>query len=163
MDRELLIEIGVEEVPASWLPGLTKQLADVTAAQLRETRLDIDAPVESWSTPRRLTVRVARVAERQNDKEDVVTGPPVSAARTPAGELTPAAIGFAKKNEVEPTDLEEVETPKGRYLAVRKRQRGRASVDALPHVMSGLLRGLAFPKAMRWDAALDDGKGELRF
>ena len=81
MDRELLIEIGVEEIPASWLPGLTKQLADVTAAQLRETRLDIDAPVESWSTPRRLTVRVARVAERQNDKEDVVTGPPVSAAR----------------------------------------------------------------------------------
>ncbi len=163
MDRELLIEIGVEEVPASWLPGLTKQLADVTAAQLRETRLDIDAPVESWSTPRRLTVRVARVAERQNDKEDVVTGPPVSAARTASGELTPAAIGFAKKNEVEPTGLEEIDTPKGRYLAVRKRQRGRASVDALPDVMSGLLRGLAFPKAMRWDAALDDGKGELRF
>jgi glycyl-tRNA synthetase beta chain len=163
MDRELLIEIGVEEIPASWLPGLTKQLADVTAAQLRETRLDIDAPVESWSTPRRLTVRVARVAERQNDKEDVVTGPPVSAARTAAGELTPAAIGFAKKNEVEPTELEEVETPKGRYLAVRKRQRGRASVDALPAVMSGVLRGLAFPKSMRWDAALDDGKGELRF
>ncbi len=163
MDRELLIEIGVEEVPASWLPGLTKQLADVTAAQLRETRLDIDAPVESWSTPRRLTVRVARVAERQNDKEDVVTGPPVSAARTAAGQLTPAAIGFAKKNEVEPSDLEEVETPKGRYLAVRKRQRGRATVDALPDVMSGLLRGLAFPKSMRWDAALDDGRGELRF
>ena len=46
MDRELLIEIGVEEVPASWLPGLTKQLADVTAAQLREARLEIDAPVD---------------------------------------------------------------------------------------------------------------------
>jgi glycyl-tRNA synthetase beta chain len=163
MDRELLIEIGVEEVPASWLPGLTRQLADVTAAQLRETRLDVDGPVESWTTPRRLTVRVARVAERQNDKEDVITGPPVSAARDAAGELTPAAIGFAKKNGVEPAELEELDTPKGRYLAVRKRQRGRASVDALPEVMSGLLRGLSFPKPMRWDAALDDGRGELRF
>jgi glycyl-tRNA synthetase beta chain len=163
MDRELLIEIGVEEVPASWLPGLTKQLTDVTTAQLRAARLDVDGPVESWTTPRRLTVRVGRVAERQTDKEDVVTGPPVSAARDASGELTPAAIGFAKKNGVEPSELEELDTPKGRYLAVRKRQRGRASVDALPDVMSGLLRGLAFPKTMRWDAALDDGKGELRF
>ena len=152
MDRELLIEIGVEEVPASWLPGLTRQLADVTAAQLRAARLDVDGPVESWTTPRRLTVRVARVAERQTDKEEVVNGPPVSAARDASGELTPAAIGFAKKNGVEPSELEEIDTPKGRYLAVRKRQRGRASVDALPDVMSGLLRGLAFPKTMRWDA-----------
>jgi glycyl-tRNA synthetase beta chain len=163
MDRELLIEIGVEEVPASWLPGLTRQLADVAAAELRAARLDIDAPVESWTTPRRLTVRVARVSERQTDKEEVVNGPPVSAARDAAGGLTPAAVGFAKKNGVEPSELEEIDTPKGRYLAVRKRQRGRASVDTLPEVMSGLLRGLAFPKAMRWDAWLDDGKGELKF
>ena len=163
MDRELLIEIGVEEVPASWLPGLTRQLADVLGAELRAARLDIDAPVESWTTPRRLTVRVARVSERQTDKEEVVNGPPVSAARDQAGALTPAAVGFAKKNGVEPSELEEIDTPKGRYLAVRKRQRGRASVDALPEVMSGLLRGLTFPKTMRWDASLDDGKGELRF
>ena len=61
-------------------------------------------------------------------------------------------------------DPEEVETPKGKYLAFRKRQRGRAAVDALPDVMYGLLRGLSFPKHMRWDAWLDeDGKGELTF
>ncbi len=47
MDRELLIEIGVEEVPASWLPSLVSQLAQVTTAQLKTARLDIDAPVES--------------------------------------------------------------------------------------------------------------------
>jgi glycyl-tRNA synthetase beta chain len=163
MDRELLIEIGVEELPASWLPSLTRQLTEVTTAELRAARLDLDAPVESWTTPRRLTVRVARVAERQTDLEQVVTGPPVSAARDSAGQWTPAAVGFAKKNEVETTELEELDTPKGRYLAVRKRQRGRASVDALPLVMNGLLRGLSFPKTMRWDAWLDDGKGELRF
>ena len=163
MDRELLIEIGVEEVPASWLPSLTTQLTDVTTAQLKAARLDVDGPVESWTTPRRLTVRVHRVAERQTDLEEVVSGPPVSASRGADGQFTPAAIGFAKKNGVEPDALEEIDTPKGRYLAVRKRQRGRASVDALPEVMSGLLRGLAFPKAMNWDAWLDDGKGEFRF
>src|SRR5262245_53504106 len=132
MDRELLIEIGVEEVPASWLPQLTRQLADVAGAVLKTARLELDAPVESWSTPRRLTVRIGRVAERQTDLEEVLNGPPVSAARDANGELTPAAIGFAKKNGVEVTALEEIDTPKGRYLAVRKRQRGRAAVDALP-------------------------------
>jgi glycyl-tRNA synthetase beta chain len=163
MDRELLIEIGVEEVPASWLPSLTAQLTDVTTAQLKAARLDVDGPVESWTTPRRLTVRVQRVAERQTDLEEVVSGPPVAAARGADGQFTPAAIGFARKNGVEPDSLEEIDTPKGRYLAVRKRQRGRASVDALPDVMTGLLRGLAFPKAMNWDAWLDDGKGDFRF
>ena len=163
MDRELLIEIGVEEVPASWLPSLTTQLTDVTTAQLKAARLDVDGPVESWTTPRRLAVRVHRVAERQTDLEEVVNGPPVSAARGDDGQFTQAAIGFAKKNGVEPDALEEIETPKGRYLAVRKRQRGRASVDALPDVMTGLLRGLAFPKSMNWDAWLDDGKGDFRF
>jgi glycyl-tRNA synthetase beta chain len=163
MDRELLIEIGVEEVPASWLPSLTAQLSDVTTAQLKAARLDVDGPVESWTTPRRLTVRVGRVAERQTDLEEVVSGPPVSAARGADGQFTPAAIGFARKNGVEPDALEEITTPKGQYLAVRKRQRGRASVDALPDVMTGLLRGLSFPKTMSWDAWLEDGKGELRF
>ena len=163
MDRELLIEIGVEEIPAGWLPSLTAQLAEVTGAQLKAARLDIDAPVESWTTPRRLTVRVGRVAERQTDLEEVVSGPPVAAARGADGEPTPAAVGFARKNGVEISALEEIDTPKGRYLAVKKRQRGRAAVDALPAVFTGLLRGLAFPKAMRWDAWLEDGKGDLRF
>ena len=163
MDRELLIEIGVEEVPASWLPSLVSQLASVTAAQLKAARLEIDGPVESWTTPRRLTVRVGRVAERQGDFEEVLTGPPASTRVGPDGQPAPAATGFAKKNGVEVADLEEVETPKGKYLAFRKRHRGKAAVDALPDVMTGLLRGLPFPKHMRWDAWLDDGKGELTF
>ena len=80
MDRELLIEIGCEEIPASWLPGLTAQIARHLTARLKEYRLPLSAPVESFSTPRRLTARVAKVAERQEDLEDVVLGPPVSAA-----------------------------------------------------------------------------------
>ncbi len=163
MDRELLIEIGVEEVPASWLPGLTVQLAEVTKTALKTARLEIDGTVDTWTTPRRLTVCVSKVGERQADKEDVISGPPVAAARDASGQPTPAAVGFAKKNGVEIADLEEIETPKGRYLAVRKRQRGKAAVDALPDVMQGLLRGLSFPKAMRWDAWLDDGRGDLTF
>jgi glycyl-tRNA synthetase beta chain len=163
VDRELLIEIGCEELPASWLPGLTRQVATHLDARLKDARLDVDAPAESYSTPRRLTARVAKLAERQNDHEELVTGPPVSAAFKPDGEATPAAAGFARKYGVEVGALERTDTPKGMYLAYRVRQRGKATVDVLSDVMGGLLRDLTFPKQMRWDAYLDDGKGELVF
>jgi glycyl-tRNA synthetase beta chain len=163
VDRELLVEIGVEEIPASWLPGLTSQLATRLDDRLKELRLPPAAPIETFSTPRRLTVRVGKLAERQTDFEELVTGPPVSAAFDESGLATPAATGFAKKNYVEVAALERLETPKGTYLAFRKQMRGKAAVDVLPDVLTGLLRALTFPKTMRWDASLDDGKGELPF
>ena len=163
LDRELLLEIGCEELPASWLPGLTQQIGEVVVAQLREHRLPPEAPAETYSTPRRLTVRIARLAERQTDLEELVNGPPVSASFNADGTPTPAAAGFAAKQGVEVAALERVETPKGAYLAFRKKQRGKAAVDVLPDVLGGTLRGLTFPKLMHWDAMLDDGRGELLF
>jgi glycyl-tRNA synthetase beta chain len=163
MDRELLIEIGVEEIPAGWLPALTSELALRLNEKLKDLRLPAAAPIETYSTPRRLTARIGRLAERQTDFEEVLTGPPVSAAFDAAGHPTPAAAGFAKKHNVEVTGLERLDTPKGVYLAFRKQWRGKAAVDVLPDVLTGLLRSLKFPKAMNWDAALDDGKGELPF
>src|SRR5688572_14927191 len=159
----MLLEIGCEELPASWLPGLTQQIGDAVLAQLRAQRLTPESPVETYSTPRRLTARIARLAERQTDLEDLVNGPPVSASFTADGAPTPAAAGFAAKQGVEVAALERIETPKGVYLAFRKKQRGRAAVDVLPDVLGGTLRNLSFPKLMHWDAQLDDGRGELLF
>src|SRR6266508_4663669 len=99
MDRELLLEIGVEELPAAWLPGLTKQL----------------------------TARIGRMPERQEDLDETITGPPVSAAVNAAGEPTAAALGFAKKQGVAFEALERVKTDKGEYLAVRKHHRGKST------------------------------------
>jgi glycyl-tRNA synthetase beta chain len=161
MDRELLIELGTEEIPAGWLPGLTTQIGNRLDARLREFRLAPTTPVETFSTPRRLTARLARVAERQTDLEEVLTGPPVSAAFAADGTPTPAAAGFAKKHGVEVGALERLETPKGVYLAYKKHQRGKAAVDVLPDVLTGLLRDLQYPKQMKWDAVLEDGRGEL--
>jgi glycyl-tRNA synthetase beta chain len=163
MDRELLIEIGCEEIPASWLPGLTTQVGTHLEARLKELRLTPEAPIETFSTPRRLTARVARLSERQTDFEELVTGPPVSAAFKPDGEATPAATGFAKKYGVDVAALDRHETPKGVYLAHRVHQRGKATVDVLADVMTGILRDMTFPKQMRWDAYLEDGKGALVF
>ena len=163
MDRELLLEIGCEELPASWLPGLTSQVGDVLVAQLNEQRLPAEAPAETFSTPRRVAVRIARLAERQADLEELVNGPPVSAGFKSDGTPTSAATGFAAKNNTDVSALERVETPKGMYLAFRRRLRGRTAVDVLPDVLAGTLRGLSFPKLMHWDAMLDDGRGELPF
>ncbi len=163
MDRELLLEIGTEEIPASWLPGLTTQLGTVLAATLKDARLSADEPIETFSTPRRLTVRSAKISERQTDLEELMTGPPVSAAFGAGGALTPAGAGFVKKQNATEDQIERVTTPKGEYIAVRKHQRGRAAVDVLPEVLTNVLRGMSFPKQMRWDARLNDGKGELPF
>lgn len=163
MDRELLLEIGCEELPASWLPGLTNQVGEIVAAQLREHRLAPEAPSETYSTPRRLAVRVSRIPDRQTDLEELVNGPPVSAGFKPDGTPTPAAVGFAAKQGVDVAALERLQTPKGEYLAYRRRQRGKTAVDVLPSVLGGTLRGLSFPKSMHWDALLEDGRGELLF
>ncbi|MGH9147665.1 MAG: glycine--tRNA ligase subunit beta, partial [Vicinamibacterales bacterium] len=144
-------------------PDLTRQVGEAVAAGLAGARLNVDAPIETYSTPRRLTVCNGRVAERQTDLEEVLNGPPVSAAFSSAGEPTPAALGFARRHGVEVSALEQVSTAKGPYLAFRKRERGKPSVDVLPDVLAGVLRALSFPKAMHWDAWLDDGRGELLF
>jgi glycyl-tRNA synthetase beta chain len=163
MDRELLLEIGTEEIPASWLPGLTTQLGAVLGATLKDARLSAEEPIETFSTPRRLTVRSAKISERQTDLEELVTGPPVSAAFGADGTLTPAGAGFVKKQNATADQIERVTTPKGEYIAVRNHQRGKAAVDVLPDVLTNVLRGMSFPKQMRWDAMLNDGKGELPF
>ena len=161
MDRELLIEIGTEELPARWLPGLTAQFGARVEARLSEWRMPSAEPIETFSTPRRLVARAARIPERQSDFEELVMGPPVSAAFQADGQLTGAGLGFAKKQGVDPSALERVETPKGVYLAYRRHLRGRATVDVLPEVLAAALRDLQYPKQLRWDAQIDDGKGEL--
>ncbi|MEN3338440.1 MAG: glycyl-tRNA synthetase beta chain [Acidobacteriota bacterium] len=164
MDRELLIEIGVEELPAGWMPALTRQLAEHVGSRLAALRIAAPGvPIESFSTPRRLTARVGKIAERQEDLDETISGPPVSAAFGSDGKPTPAALGFAKKQGVAFEELSRVTTPKGEYLACHKRHRGKSAVDTLPELLGGVLRDLAFPKQMHWDAKLDDGRGELLF
>ncbi len=163
MAREVLLEIGCEELPASWLPGLIRALGQHFAARLTEHRLTAATPVETYGTPRRLTLRIEKVADRQPDLEQTVVGPPVSAAFGSDGQPTPAAIGFARKNGVRVDDLLQVDTPKGRYLACTRRERSAAAIDVLPGVLAAVLRDLSFPRQMRWDAFLDDGRGELLF
>jgi glycyl-tRNA synthetase beta chain len=164
MDRELLLEIGVEEMPASWLPSLNVQLAARLGARLAEQGLaNPRATVEAHSTPRRLTACLSELVDRQEDKDETVMGPPVSAAFDAEGHPTNAGLGFARKLGADFDALQQVDTPRGKYLSYQRRTRGRATVDVLPDVLAKVLRDLTFPKQMHWDAQLEDDKGEFLF
>ncbi|MEO7193132.1 MAG: glycine--tRNA ligase subunit beta [Vicinamibacterales bacterium] len=163
MDREVLLEIGVEEMPASWLPALTAQLGARLNARLIEAGLPIKVAIEVHSTPRRLTACVPELVDRQEERDETLMGPPVSAAYDAEGHPTTAGLGFARKLGVDFEALAQVDTPKGKYLSYVRHNRGRATVDVLPEVLSKLLRDLTFPKQMHWDAQLEDGKVEFTF
>ncbi len=161
--KELLIEIGCEEMPASWLPGITRQLASALSLRLNEARIVSSTPVVPFSTPRRLGVSVMELADRQTDLQETVTGPPVSAAFDSDGQPKAAAKGFASKQGVAVDKLVRVMTPKGEYLTYQRSQRGRTTRSVLGGILAEVLRDLAFPKQMQWDACMEDGRGGLVF
>jgi glycyl-tRNA synthetase beta chain len=162
---ELVVEIGFEEMPAPWLAGLAEQMrARFREAAARESLEAKDACVAH--TPRRLVLR-ADVPGRQPDRDEAVWGPSVRVAKDAAGKWTPAALGFAKKNAVAVEDLSEgvkdATKPGERNLLHVRKVAGRATVEVLPGLLAAVLRGLAFPRRMSWDAWLDDGKGAFPF
>jgi glycyl-tRNA synthetase beta chain len=162
---ELLIEIGFEEMPAPWLPGLAEQLRTRFVDAAAREFLDAKDAAVAW-TPRRLVLR-ADLPARQADREEPVWGPALKAAKDASGAWTAAAQGFAKKNGVAVEEL--LQKPKDQAkpgelnLLFVKKVAGRATGDLVPGLLSGVLRALAFPKRMSWDAWLDDGRGAFPF
>ena len=102
---ELLIEIGCEEMPASWLPVVTDNLVAALESRLTQARITCETPISAFNTPRRFGVSIARMHNRQADLEEMITGPPVSASFDPGGAPRPAAVGFARKQGVQVDDL----------------------------------------------------------
>jgi glycyl-tRNA synthetase beta chain len=163
--KEFLLEIGCEEIPAPWLGDLTQQLARRFQELAEKERLEPSA-IEAFSTPRRLVLR-ADVLSGQADREERVWGPSLKVARDPSGAWTSAAQGFAKKSGVRPEDLQQAPkdpaSPGDVHLVALKKTAGRPTPEVLGQVLAVLLRALAFPKRMSWDAWLEDGKGAFPF
>jgi glycyl-tRNA synthetase beta chain len=160
---EFLLEIGCEELPAPWLAGLAEQLGARFQDAAGRERLDPREIRVRW-TPRRL-VLAAEVVARQEDREETVWGPSLKVARNDAG-WTQAALGFARKGGVAPDELRQgpKDASADEYLFFVKRTAGRPAAEVLAAaVLTQVLRGIAFPKRMNWDAWLDDGRGLFPF
>jgi glycyl-tRNA synthetase beta chain len=149
MGSELLLEIGTEEVPARFLPPVLEEMA-ASFRKMLDQELIAVGEILTWGTPRRLALVAKEVATSTAEVGEQVLGPPKAVAVDAEGKPTAAAAGFAKAQRVEVTDLIEVETPRGVYLAVSKRTAVRPTAELLPELLPGFILELSFPKSMRW-------------
>ena len=150
--RELVFEIGCEELPAGFLkPALEWMAAEMNRA-LDDARLNGEgegqrANISEYATPRRLALVVTAIAERAPDVKKTVQGPPAKAAFQD-GKPTKAAEGFARKVGV-PVSALRVE---GDRVVVEQEIRGQSAAEALPGILERIVRGIPFKKSMRWDS-----------
>lgn len=155
MTRSLLIEIGVEELPASFVARALEQMPELARAALAASRLS-HGEIRAMGTPRRLALLVEGVADAQPDLEEEVLGPPRAAAFEADGRPKKAAEGFAKKLGMAVEAVRIVQTDKGEYAALTRSEKGQPALAVLGRVVDAVTR-ITFPKAMRW------GAGEIAF
>ena len=142
--EKLLFEIGTEEIPAKFMPGILAQLKELAEKKMDELRIPYEA-VKVYGTPRRMTFIADGVAEHQADSTIEAKGPSVKIAFKD-GEATKAAQGFARGQGVDVEDLE----VRGEYVYAVKHLAGQEVEDLLPGLLHDILTSLSFPKTMRW-------------
>jgi glycyl-tRNA synthetase beta chain len=154
--KDLLIEIGLEEMPARYIDGASQQLADRLIAWLDAEAISYQE-IATYSTPRRLAVMVGSVAARQDDRVEIKRGPSMAVARNEDGSWSRATEGFARGQSGSTDDLY-VESVNGvEYVFLRKEVAGQEVERLLAAVLPELVSGMTFPKNMRW------GTNELRY
>ena len=155
--RELLIEIGCEEIPADWVDGLAQEFATAVSGGLARERLTADN-IAPYGTARRLVVHGAGIPESQPDEVREILGPPWRVAKDGDGGWSRAAAGFARRQGIEEAEFDErlqaVKTSRGEYLGIRQVVTGEPASRILPGILEDALRALPLPKAMNWDASI---------
>jgi len=147
----LLLEIGVEELPAGDLTSALRQLQELAPKLLDDARLDRGA-LDVYGTPRRLVVLVRDLAPRQHSLEQVVKGPAARIAFDAAGAPTKAAEGFARGQKVPVSSLQVRQLEGGDYVVAIKREEGKPTPEVLASLLPDLIAALKFEKAMRWNS-----------
>lgn len=147
--RDLLIEIGTEELPPKALRRLSLAFADEMAKGLDSASIEPEK-IHVYATPRRLALLLKALPIAQRDRETTRRGPAVAAAFDDEGCATQAAIGFAKSCGVEVEELDQLETKKGSWLSFRAIEKGQPTAALIPGLVSRALAALPIPKRMRW-------------
>lgn len=153
--RDLLLEIGLEELPAQYVLRSEKQLAERVDAFLKEARVDFGS-IEVYSTPRRLAVIVRDVAETQQDLTETLRGPAKKIAQDAEGNWSKAAQGFARGRGLTVEDLYFAEEKGVEYVFAERHEKGQETLSLL-NGLEDVVRSLTFPKNMKW------GTSSLRY
>lgn len=156
MGKNLLFEIGTEELPARFIIPALESLKILAEKKLKESQLNFEK-IKVTGTLRRLTLFVKNLSEEQEEKEEEILGPSVKKGLDEKGNYTQAVIGFAKKHGVNPEKLIIKKTQKGEYFCLKKLIPGKKTIEILPQLLLNILQDIYFPKSMRW------GHYEIKF
>ena len=148
MTKNLLVELGLEEMPAYVVTPSMNQLRDKMAAFLTDNRLTFDK-IEMFSTPRRLAVRVSNLSEKQTDLTEDFKGPSKKIALDADGNFTKAAQGFVRGKGLTVEDITFREVKGEEYVYVTKQEIGKP-VEELIDGVADVLTSLSFPVNMHW-------------
>lgn len=146
---DLLFEIGTEEIPAGYIAPALEQIKILFTEQTKEHRLESES-VYATGTPRRLTLLVKGLPQRQESVTEEVQGPSAAIGFDKTGTPTKAGLGFAKSQGIDIKDLQIKKTPKGDYCFATKKTEGQDTLRILPEILAEIVRKISFPKSMKW-------------
>jgi len=149
MSKELLLEIGTEEIPSAFLPKAIKDMDDIIRKELSHRHIQ-HGDIKTMATPRRLCLCVADLSSKQEDQLIEKIGPAKRVAFDENGNPTKAAAGFAAGQGIDASELEVVTTEKGEYICARKKIAGGDTRALLPEILTKFITSLPFKKSMRW-------------
>ncbi|MDO8784894.1 MAG: glycine--tRNA ligase subunit beta [Syntrophales bacterium] len=156
MGKDLILEIGTEEIPAAFLPRALRDMEEMIRKKFLSQRIP-HGKINTLGTPRRLLLHVADISEKQEDQTVVKIGPARIVSFDDQGTPSKAAVGFAKSQGVDISELTTVTTEKGEHLCARKEISGKETRTILPGILSEFVTSIPFRKSMRWSSL------ELRF
>lgn len=149
MNKDLLFEIGTEEIPAHYMPSTLQQVKDITARLFSENRIACDE-INTYGTPRRIVLYVKNIAEQQSDLEELVKGPSKKAAYDQDNNPTKALQGFLRGQKAELADIFVQELSGVEYVYYKKQEKGKPVKEVLKEILPNILTSITFPKSMKW-------------
>ncbi len=149
---DLLFEISTEEIPAGYIDPALNQMKTLFTGQAKKHHLEMHS-IYSTGTPRRLTLFVQGLPQKQESVTEEIQGPSAAVAFDKAGSPTKAGLGFAKSQGVDIKDLQIKKTPKGEYCFAIKKIEGHETLHILPDILPAIIRNISFPKSMKWKGA----------
>ncbi|MCI6738770.1 MAG: glycine--tRNA ligase subunit beta [Intestinibacter sp.] len=149
MKNYFLLEIGVEELPSRFVESTLAQIKENLQKSLTENRVEF-GDIETYATPRRLTFVINKISDNQADLEEEVKGPSKKIAVDADGNFTKPALGFMKSKGLAEGDVYFKQAGKEEYLFGTLKEEGKATAEVLKEIVPEAIKGVTFPKAMRW-------------
>jgi len=149
--RDFLLEINVEELPAGYVRDAAASMKTAFRRGLDSFHVGFNGRILDFGTKNSLVCYIENLPLKQEEVSQEILGPPKRIAFDEKGNPTKQAVGFAKNQGVKTEDLKVRQTPKGEYVVIEKKEKARDTKDILREMTPGIIKGIRFPKTMKWD------------